>query len=276
MKPSILTTIGRPVDPSYPTNRAIAIVTLVVTLGAAVLQILSGLTWVQSALWGVQGGLAVFLAWALCRELDPDHDLSAFVAVALALGGLFLWGLPRLAVLFWLVLILRVVNRTTGLPAGILDSLAALGLSLWLSLWGNWGYGVITVLAFLLDSQLPIRAPRQLVFAILGVVGTAITAILGGDLKWNGAPSVGAGLIALGVSASFLPVMWESRSITSVGDRTGKTLEPLRVQAAEAFAFLVGVETALLGGMPALRSLMPLWAAILGASLYWLYDTLKP
>jgi hypothetical protein len=84
----------------------------------------------------------VFLAWVLCRELDPDHDLSAFVAVGLALGGLFLWGLTRLVVLLWLILILRVVNRTMGLPAGILDSLAVLGLGIWLSFGGNWGYGV--------------------------------------------------------------------------------------------------------------------------------------
>lgn len=276
MKASGLTTIGRPVDLDYPTNRAIAIASLLVMFGAALLQRFSGVTWVQSAFWGAQAGLAVFLAWALCRELDPDHHLSAFVAAALALGGLCLWGLPRFAVLFWLMLVVRVVNRTTGLPAGILDSLGVLGLGLWLSLQGNWGYGVITALAFLLDSRLPIPAPRQLVFAILGAVGTVATAILGGDLPWDGAPSVRGGLIAAAVAASFLPVTWESRSVTSVGDQTGKALEPVRVQAAQAVALLVGVETAVLGGIPALGALMPLWAAILGASLYWVYRSLKP
>jgi hypothetical protein len=138
----ILTTVGRLIDLRYPTNRAIAIVSFLITPGTALLQRPSGVTWVQNALWGAQAGLSVFLAWVLCRELDPDHDLSAFVAVGLALGGLFLWRLPRLAVLLWLILVLRVINRTSGLTAGILDSLTTLGLGIWLSFGGNWGYGV--------------------------------------------------------------------------------------------------------------------------------------
>jgi len=276
MEPSTLTTVGRPVDLSYATNRAIAVVSFVVTIGAAFIQRLSGASWIQSALWGAQAGLSAFLAWALCRELDPDHALSAFVTAGLALGGLLLWGLPHFAVLLWFILILRVINRTMGLPAGILDSLAVLGLGIWLSLQGNWGYGVVTVVAFLLDSQLPIRAPHQLVFAILGVVGTTTAAVLGGDQSRDGGLSLWSALIALAVSIFFVPVVLESRGLTSVGDQTGKPLEPVRVQAAQILALFVGLETAFLGGFAALGSLMPLWAAVLGASLYWLYRTLKP
>ncbi len=275
MNTSVITTIGRPIDLNYPTNRAVAILSSLVLVGATLLQRVSGLPWIQSALWGAQAALSVFLAWALCRELDPDHAMSAFVAFALALGGLCLWGLPSLAVLFWIILIVRVVNRTVGLPAGILDSLAVLALGLWLSVQGNWGYGLITALAFLLDAQLPIRAPRQVVFAILGVLGTVITAILEGAVPSDGAPSLWGGLIALGASALFLPVMVESRRISTQGDRTGEPLEPIRVQAAQALALLVGMETAVLGGVGAVGSLMPLWAAVLGASLTWLYRALK-
>jgi hypothetical protein len=276
MNRATLTTVGRSIDLSYPTNRAIALVSLVVMVGAALLRRLSGASWIQSALWSAQAGLSVFLAWALCRELDLDHDLSAFVAVGLALGGLFLWGLPRLSVVLWLMLVVRVVNRTMGLPAGILDSLGVLGLGIWFSLEGNWAYGVVTVAAFLLDSQLPTRAPRQLVFAILGVLGTATAAILGGALPGDGELSVLGGLIALAASVSFVPVIVESRDITSVGDETGRPLEPIRVQAAQVLTLIVGLETALLGGIPAFGSLMPLWAAVLGASFYWLYRTLIP
>jgi len=273
---SALTTVGRPVDLSYPTNRAIAAVSLVVMIGAAILQRLSGASWIQSVLWGAQAGLSVFLAWALCRELDPDHALAAFVAAGLALGGLFLWGLPHFTVLLWLILILRLINRTMGLPAGILDSLTVLGLGIWLSLQGNWAYGVVTAVAFLLDSQLPIRAPRQLVFAILGLLGATTAAILAEALPWDGALSLSGALTTLGASSAFVPVIVESQDITSVGDQTGKPLAPIRVQAAQVLALLVGLETAFLGGIPALGSLMPLWAAVLGASLYWLYRTLQP
>lgn len=276
MNRSTLTTVGRPVDLSYPTNRAIAVVSLVVTVGAAILQRLSGASWIQSALWGAQAGLSVFLAWAFCRELDPDHALAAFVAAGLGLGGLFLWGLPNFTVLLWLILILRLINRTMGLPAGMLDSLTVLGLGIWLSLQGNWAYGVVTAVAFLLDSQLPIRAPRQLVFAVLGVLGTTTAAVLAEALPWDGGLSLLGALVALAALSAFVPVIMESQDITSVGDQTGKPLEPVRVQAAQVLVLLVGLETAFLGGIPALGSLMPLWAAVLGASLCWFYRTLQP
>ncbi|MGD8968241.1 MAG: hypothetical protein PVI07_12095, partial [Anaerolineae bacterium] len=142
MKISDVTSINRAIDFNYPSNRAIAIVTILVVVGGAFSELLSGGGWGESILWGVNAGLSVFLTWALCRELDPDHALSAFVAVGLALVGLVLWGLPRLAVILWMIMVMRIVNRTTGLAAGLLDSLAVLGLGSWLSLEGNWGYGV--------------------------------------------------------------------------------------------------------------------------------------
>ncbi|MGD8969512.1 MAG: hypothetical protein PVI07_18560 [Anaerolineae bacterium] len=271
MNVSDIISLHRPLDFDYVTNRAIAIVTIVVMAGGAVFQFLSGGGWGESTLWGARAGLSVFLTWALCRELDPDHAFSAFVAAGLALAGLFFWGPPRLGVILWLIAVMRVVNRTTGAPAGLLDSLGVLGLGSWLSLRVNWGYGVITALAFLLDSQLPQRARRQLVPAFLGVIATGIAAIVGRKLAWEGPPSVVGGLIGLALSALFLPVVLSARHLTSVGDRSQQRLEPNRVQAAQILALLTGVETAILGGMDAIGALVPLWAAVLGASITWLY-----
>ncbi|MGD2178796.1 MAG: hypothetical protein PVG71_13355 [Anaerolineae bacterium] len=265
---SKLTTLGRPIDPSYPTNLAIAIITFLVTLGGALFQQFSGTGWLVSALWGAQAGLTVFLAWALCRELDPDHAVSAFVAAGLASVGLFLWDLPHLWALFWLLLVMRVVNRTAGLPAGLLDALAVLILGGWLSLRGNWGYGALTALAFCLDSVLPPATLRRLVFAAVGLVVTVGVAVLGAEARWEEAPSLAGGLIGLGISAVFLPVVAGAGRLDSVGDWTGEPLEPIRVRAAQAVALLTGVEVAVLGGMAGLVALMPLWAAVLGAGIY--------
>lgn len=276
MKINTLTTLGRPIDLRYPTNRAIAVGSLLVMFGAVILRRAAGGTWTESTLWGTQAGLSVFLAWALCRELDPDHNGSAFLAAGLCLGGLVLWGLPRLTVVFWLIVVLRVVNRTMGVPAGVLDSLGMLGLGIWLSLQGNWGYGIITSVAFFLDSRLPDRAPGQLIFALLGIAATVAATIVGEDSLWDGGPHLGSTLIALTVSILLLPVIRDARSLKAVGDQTGKRLEPHRVQAAQLIALIIGVETAFLGGIPALAALIPLWAAVLGASVHWLCRALMP
>lgn len=274
MKRSTLTTVGRPIDLSYPTNRAIAIASLLVMLGATIFQWAAGTDWIRSILWGAQAALSLFLAWALCRELDPDHDLAAFVAAGLCLVGLLLWGLPWFAVIFWLILVLRVVSRTMGAPAGLLDALGVLGLGIWLSLQGNWGYGVITTVALFLDSQLPRPALRQLGFAACGLIGTAAVALVGADPPWGPISSPLAALIAVGISVMFLPVIAEARTISSRGDASGEPLVPARVRSAQFIALLVGVHSAFLRGLPTLGALMPLWAAFLGAAVYWLWRAL--
>ena len=118
-----LTALGRPIDPDYPTNRAIALVALTATVAAGIWALLSGVALPETASQAVRAGLTVFLAWAIGRELDPDHDLSAFVGVALALIGLTLLDAPSLFLDFWLLLSLRLVNRTSGLPAKPMDSM---------------------------------------------------------------------------------------------------------------------------------------------------------
>jgi hypothetical protein len=275
MKTTDLTSIGRPVDLSYPTNQAIAILTLVVMVGGAIVQWLMGVDWFEGALWGLEAGLTVFLAWALCRELDPDRALAAFVAAGLTLVGLFRADIPRLGVIFWLLVMVRVINRTTGLPAGVLDSLGLLGLSGWLSWQGNWGYSAIAALAFLLDGVLAPPNRRQLIFAALGVVVTVAVTMLSDGPVWGDGPSLVSVLMSLGLSLLFVPVILASRRIESVGDETGDLLHPLRVQLAQLMALLAGVETACWSGTNGLWALLPLWAAVLGAALYWAYTAIK-
>lgn len=219
--------------------------------------------------------MAVFFAWALCRELDPDHDLSAFVATGLALVGLFFWDLPNLGALLWVLLVVRIVNRTAGLPATALDSLAVLGLGGWLSAQGNWGYGVITTTALFLDSQLVPRNRRQILFAGLGIAITVVAAAMRRAIWGEGGVSPLAGLIGLGISVAFVPVVVGAGQVESVGDETGEVLRPVRVQMGQGLALLAGVEVAFWGGELGLVSMMPLWAAALGGSIFCLFVAIR-
>jgi len=271
MRINDVTAIGRPIDLNYPTNRAIAALTIVVIVGGAIFRLLAGVEWIQSALWGIAAGLAVFLAWALGRELDPDHDLSAFVAAGLALIGLLAFNLPNLSLLFWMLVLVRIVNHTVGLPARILDSLLMLGLGSWLALQGNWIYGLMTALAFFLDSQLSPPHRRHLLFAGIALVATVILFSFNGSVLGEGKLSLPVLLAVLAMSVLFVPVMMASRQSRTVSDQTNEPLNPRRVQAAQVIALLTGIQIALLDGDPGVVSLMPLWAAMLGVSLYRLF-----
>ncbi|MFN2240808.1 MAG: hypothetical protein ACK2U2_00885, partial [Anaerolineae bacterium] len=68
MKLSDITAVGRSLDPRYPTNLAIGLLSLVFGAVGAAANVLSGVHMLESALWGIGAAFAVFLSWALGRE----------------------------------------------------------------------------------------------------------------------------------------------------------------------------------------------------------------
>jgi hypothetical protein len=277
MKLTDFTALGRtPIDPSYPTNLAIATLALGVTTIGVILSLLTGAALLESVLSGIGAGLVPFLTWALGRELDPDHDLSAFVGAGLALAALFLLDDPSLLMVLWLLLLLRTVNRTVGLPLKPLDSLAVFGLGAWLTWQGYWLAGLATGAALLLDGLLspPFRA--HLLLSGLAFAATAVLSIF----RWNPATvsslATPVVLSSMAVAALFLVVIATSRQVHAVGDATGKALNPRRVQAAQVLALVTALGYALWGGSSGILLLLPLWAAIAGVALYRLAILLLP
>jgi hypothetical protein len=275
------TTLGRPIDPRYPTNVAISIVSVVVAAGGAVYRIVVGDPWLDGILWGVGAALAVFLAWALGRELDPDHDLAAFAGAALALPALIWLGQPAFLAIFWVLLLVRVVDRTVGLPARLLDSLALLGLAGWLAWQGSWPAALLSGLAFLLDAFLPPSDPsregdprrRHLILAAVALAAAVVAAIWRGDGQAGAALSAGAWAGLAVVSVLFLVVIATSRRVTSVCDARARPLVAVRIQADQALALLAGLLFAWQQGVDGVQALAPLWAAMLGVAL-WRIGTL--
>jgi hypothetical protein len=263
-----ISNLGRPIDLGYPTNLAIVIVSAVVVLGGSVLARMSGSVILLAVSSGIAAGFAVFLAWALCRELDPDYELSAFVATGLALVGLF-WDLPDLLTLLWVLSLMRIVNRASGLQATLIDSVAVVGLSGWL-IWnrGNWVYGVAAGAAFLLDGVLARFDRKQLLFAAATILATAGWTFVR-DAWWGSGIQSTVGVVTMAVMvALFVPVIVQSRQISAVGDRTGERLAGGRVQGAQMLALSVALQIGLWSGVGGVRLVMPLWAAIVGAAVY--------
>lgn len=268
MKLRDVTALGRTIDPSYPTNRAIVTLSLVVAIAGAILRLLSGSAWLEGASWGMQAGVAVFLAWALGRELDPDHDLSAFLGVGLMLIGLLLFDLPSLLRVLWLLLLLRIVIRTVGLPAKPLDSLAVLGLGAWVTWQGDWIAGLMTAAAFLLDGLLSPSLRTHLFVSGLAFVATVVLLIFHGDIAMESGPTMPVAISSAVMAGLFLVVIATSRELQAVGDATGKPLNPRRIQAAQVLALLTALLFAWWAGVSGVVALLPLWAAMSGVGLY--------
>jgi hypothetical protein len=271
MKLNDITALARPIDLNYPTNKAIILLSLLVLAASTLVWLATGQGLPGSVWRGFITGLAVFLSWALARELDPEHDLSAFVTAGLSLIGLIFFDDPEIFVLLWILLVTRVVNRSNGLPARLLDSLVLLALAGWLTIYGNLIVGLLTSLAFLLDGVLSRPKRAHVLFAGLPLL------ISGGLFYLNGRSTFGFGendlsrtfeLAVLATSLLFLLVIVESRNVRAVADRTAELLDPVRVQSAQVVALTTAVAISLLAGLPGIVSIMPLWAAIAGTLVY--------
>jgi len=274
MRLTDISALARSVDPRYPTVGAILAFSLVVTVGGAGFQLFQGSSLQEALPWGVSAGLAVFLAWALGRELDPDHELSAFVGAGLSLAGRVLFGAPALLALAWMLVSLRLVNRSTGLPARIQDSLGLLGLGAWLTWQESWVYGLATTMAFFLDSRLFPPHPRHLGFAVLALLGTLGLTVMQGAANRDGWQGTGLLWTMVAATLLFVLVIPASRQLKATGDATDDPLRPARLQAAQILALLTALFAAAWAGQAGVIDLLPLWAAMLGTPLYWLVASL--
>lgn len=259
MKHSSFSGIGRPLDFSYATNRWIAAVTLAAGIVAFVLSFAGGSGWIDAGIDGALTGGTVFLTWALGREVDPDHPLSAFLAGALVVAAVVAYHLPFVVLALWMLLALRVVNHTTGLPPTLPDSIALLLLTGYAVTWSVVA-AVICASAFVLNAWLGDRTGRNLALAAAGLA----TAVLPwSDMTWM--PALDALVAAVAVSVVFGAVILRYRVVSSRGDLTGTTLDPRRVRAAQGLALMTVLAAAGALGIRGLVDLSPLVSAMIAA-----------
>ncbi len=237
MKTLELSNLTRSIDFRYPTNRWIVIVSLIVLMLSSGFSLFSTADFPNSLSLGFQLGMATFLAWVLAREVDPDHKYSAFVAVGFALVGLLYWGEINLSHVFWLILALRIVNRSVGLPITHIDAISMTGFSIWLAHSSSWIFAIFAALVFFLDSQLPKPNTYSLQYSI-GSLSFGVVSIF--FLKNYQFLSLPLGIAAplLAISFLFYLFITQSKTVKSVGDKTGKPLKLSRVRAAQAVMFL--------------------------------------
>ena len=266
MQMNKFTKIGRPVDPSFPTNLAILIGFGAVFLITSVYQITTGSQLLPALSQGFAAGLALFLGWAYAREIDPDHPLSAFFSAVLVLSA-YLWIAPISAgVLFFMLLASRILSQTTGEPPGPLDSIGFFGLALWQMASTHWIFGILGAAAFLLDSRLPNPAKSSRYFSGGLFAASAIYFYFydQGNL-FGGFPLIPGVALALTAILS-LPLINKSRNIESLCDYTYAPLYPQRVRTAQVFSLFSGSLIWLVDGRP--EFLAGIIAVMLGAAVF--------
>lgn len=274
---SQFTHIGRPVDLRYPTNRIILLMMMLTTVAMLVFQLLSGTALIEAGLQAISAGLTIFFVWAFAREIDPQEQLSAFVAVLLTLIMLFIVDADyNLLALFFLMSVARVVNRSVGLPLKLNDSVLVLIFAGFVAYLSGWIFALIAAVAFLLDSFLPESDSKHRLFAGLAFLMMIVFMLIQQDAFTLMMPTQTflIGIVLAGLI--FMPLIWSSRQVTAVCDMRGQTLSPIRVQATQLLMLMVAFVLAFLQGNEGILAFLPLWITLVGVGLFPLIKPFLP
>ncbi len=254
--------IGRPVDPAYPTNRAVLVLVSLGFVAGALRGFRADGAWLVAGFLGINAALTLFLAWALTRELAPDDDPAAFVAAGLAGVAWSLLGTQSLLIPATLLVAVRLVSRTTGKAAEPTDAFLVLplfGFAAWVA---SWTLGLAGAAALAIDATLP-RAPGQaerryhlgLAVVVLFVTAARLLAGTGGLQLPDGALLLSGIAVLAGGAGLVYP------SPRSCGDVDGEPLVDARVRGALLLGVLATSAVTLDAGVPT-TGLGVLWASL--------------
>ncbi len=261
------TSIARVLDPRYPTNRAVLLLLAPAAGIAGAMSLLRGSGLPEIALSALFGMAAALAGWAFARELVPDMERLAFLSLLLTFGAFLTVESSSLLLLFAAQFLVRVVNRSVGLPARIVDSTFVAALTVW----GTWsgpfpGLALIGALAFGLDASMKERFRRHWIFAGFCLAAAGLS--LDRQRQWwcseNLSPTA-VGLLSI-VAFAYGLTMWRTRRVTSPADVTGKPLSSARVLAGMAVGMLSGLQ-ALARGQAGLEAAALVWAVLASVPL---------
>lgn len=254
--------VNRPLDIFYPTNLAIVILAPLSGVIANLLYPLHDVSPDKAGVFGISVAIQVFIGWVLAREIDPDHELSAFAAAGVAFITALLAPLPTsLGAILPLVAMTRTLNRIVGPPARLTDSIIILlfvGVTIFA---GEWMFGLVAILTFAMDAILEKPLRTQWLFAgasALLTVGYMLTNALT-PLGAFSLPILGAALV---LSALYSAYIITTQHIETKTDYTNESLSVRRVQAAMAITLLTGV-VFLWYGDAGFWKMLPLWTTLL-------------
>ena len=270
-KPTIITAIGRPISPTYRPNLMMLIVVSLIGLVVFAVNYSAGID--SAAPSAILAVMAAGSSWVVARELDPEHDYSAFVgmipAVLLLEGGIDLWTIGAF------IMLMRVLSRVVGPPAYIGDSIMVtivVGFAIFAT--GGWLMGVIGILFFALDTRLPNPLPRHMIFAG-GIALITLFSVLTQDIHALTLPSLETVLVLVLIVTGYMIQIIRTDKIDITADYGEKyPINQTRVKISMLMSVLGVLAISLWGGEDAIHQVIPIWTATVGVVVYGLFKRL--
>lgn len=262
---SRVSALGRMIDIRYASNRFV--VAAAGLGGAATLVYRIAADAGDPLLWAFRVAAAVFLAWALARELDPDHPVSAAVA-AIAAGPAVALAPPEIGAMAGFIIAVRIIVRSTGMSAHPWELAAVVLFVAYLAAGpAGWPAAIALTWAMWIDgSHEHIPHPPSRIAALVAAAAAIAVAVvtfptdLTFDRSWPATLVFLAGILAawLAVNRMTAPV--------STGDHDRAPLSPHRLALGRIMAGVgLGLAAVLTRLEPAAYG--PLWTAIVATAV---------
>ncbi|HUG74787.1 MAG TPA: hypothetical protein VMM81_03835 [Acidimicrobiia bacterium] len=253
--------LGRPMDFRLLSNRLSLALPLAAGAVAGLVTLLTGGGFADAFRAGIAAGGSSFLAWAVTRELTPDHPVAASLA-AVAAPWVTMAGPPSLAVVAVWLLATRVVAGTTGAAPYTLDMVGVGAFAIWAST--SEGGPPLALLALIATASSTAFDPRSrrtvLVGAALATAACLIAARVVGVLDlpeaWDSQSAWWVLAVALITAVALLV------RVQSTTDRRPVPIDTGRVRAAIGWAGMACVVAVVWRGPAGMASMAPLAASI--------------
>lgn len=238
------TAIARPPDPAEKAMRTILYLLPVAAVLGAALALGGGEGFVAAMREALLFALALYGAWALARELDPDDTPAAFIGAAAAMLAMVAVDSPGILIVYATLGLVRTVNRSSGLQARVSDSLVLTVLTVWLMYsMASPLFGLVAALAFIFDGTLRDPSRRQWLFALV-CLGATLVYVVDHDF---GLASIGVpdslfewlGLLFVVLFALDAALLKRVRTRGDVGQRA---LDVNRVRGGMTVGFLAALQ----------------------------------
>lgn len=240
----------RPLDPASSWNRSVLLLSVAAGAVGAYLTLFDD----RDLLLAVEAGSTTFLAWALCRELDPDRQTTA-LALAVFGGAWALLGMDTAVLPFAALLVVaRITVETTGrrpLPSDF-GAVALFATLISITPLG-WIMGFGLAVAIYVDQRMAEEPTRAaLLAALAAAVGSSVVTTLGGAFPQT-LPTLRPFLTAsLGLLAVLAVLREPVDPVSFVDSRNKRFIRRDRVHAGRALAGLLVFFGSIVSGEPVL------------------------
>lgn len=257
--------LARIVDVRYPSNRSIVTIAGAGGAGTVLFRFLTDAG--DPMLWGFRVAVAVFLGWAIARELDPDHPWSAAVAGPLAGLGVAM-AVPELGAAAGFLIATRIVARSTGMSAHRWELVGLVGFVGYLAASREaWPAALALVWALWIDGGHPhaTHPPSRVAAAGAAIVAAVVVVVTfpsGFELDRGWGSTV---VFLIGIGAGWVSIN-RLRPPSSTGDHDKEPLSPHRLAQARLLAGAgLGFAAILTTASPATHA--SLWTATVAVAI---------